>query len=241
LKLETNLVGIDFSINSPSFCCYKDGKYTWGSLTRSDRNPASLLKNSKKPFAILDSEPDFYLEFLEKQDLPDEYSARERIKITYFLDIVETLWNSIENIMGGKDFHVAMEGLSFSSNGNSLIDISMATALLRHKIIDRVGASNFHVFSPTSIKKFAFKGNAKKDELYEALVNFKEDGTNLRTLTNILEINKSEWITPSKVVNKPVDDIVDSTWITLYLKNQLEKFYGIENNLEQPLSQSLDA
>jgi hypothetical protein len=44
-----NIVGIDFSINSPAFCCYRDGKYTWGSLTRSDRKPESLRKNTKKP------------------------------------------------------------------------------------------------------------------------------------------------------------------------------------------------
>lgn len=236
-----NLVGIDFSINSPSFCCFIDGKYIWGSLTRSERSSASLLKNSKKPFYILDLEPDFDLIFLEKQDLPDEYSARERVKITYFMEIVDSFWSRIESIMGNRDFHVAMEGLSFSSNGNSLIDISMATALLRHKIIDRVGVENFHVFSPTSIKKFALKGNAKKDELYRSLVNFKEDGTNLKNLTNILGLNEIEWITPSGVVNKPVDDIVDSTWITLYLKSQLEKFYGIKDNLELQTSEKTDA
>lgn len=228
-----NFVGIDFSINSPSFCCYKDGKYTWGSLTRSDRSPESLMKNLKKPFAILDLHPDFELIFLDKQELPEEYSARERAKITYFEDIVISFWTSIERIMGDSQFHVAMEGLSFSSNGNALIDISMATALLRQRITQRVGTENFHVFSPTSIKKFAFKGNAKKDELYEALINFSENGTNLEALTNILEKNKIEWITPSKVVNKPVDDIVDSTWITLYLKSKLKEFYGIKENFEK--------
>lgn len=190
------------------------------------------MKNPKKPFAVLDAETDFKLYFLEKADLPEEYSERERIKITYFLEIVESFWSSIESIMGDQPFHVAMEGLSFSSNGNSLIDISMATALLRNRIISRAGVENFHVFSPTSIKKFAHKGNAKKDELYEALINFKEDGTNLHVFTNILESYKSDWITPSKVVNKPIDDIVDSTWITLYLKSKLKEIYGIKEILE---------
>jgi hypothetical protein len=198
------------------------------------------MKNSKKPFSILDSHPDFELCFLDKNELPEEYSARERVKITYFEDIVNSLWSSIERIMGGSEFQVAMEGLSFSSNGNALIDISMATALLRQRIINRVGTENFHVFSPTSIKKFAFKGNAKKDELYEALIKFEETGTNLVSLTTILEENKIEWITPKKVVNKPVDDIVDSTWITLYLKSKLEEFYGIEEILEQQIA-SIDA
>jgi hypothetical protein len=234
-----NIVGIDFSINSPAFCCYRDGKYTWGSLTRSDRTPESLRKNTKKPFSILDTESDFRLVFLDKKELPDDYTGRERIKIVYFLEIVDSLWNSIEEIMGDSEFHVAMEGLSFSSNGNALIDISMATALLRKKIIDRVGADRFHVFSPTSIKKFALKGNAKKDELYNSLCIYKEDETNLANFANILEANKTEWITPAKVVNKPIDDIVDATWITLYLKKELKEFYGIKGNFETELTASL--
>jgi hypothetical protein len=234
-----NIVGIDFSINSPAFCCYRDGKYTWGSLTRSDRSPESLRKNAKKPFSILDTESDFKLIFLDKKELPEDYTGRERIKIVYFLEIVDSLWSSIEEIMGDSEFHVAMEGLSFSSNGNALIDISMATALLRKKIIDRVGADRFHVFSPTSIKKFALKGNAKKDELYNSLCIYKEDETNLANFANILEANKTEWITPAKVVNKPIDDIVDATWITLYLKKELKEFYGIKGNFETELTASL--
>ena len=232
-------VGIDFSLNSPAFCCYKDGKYIWGSLTRSDRSPESHLKSQKKPFAILDTESDFNLYFVEKKDLPDDYTGRERIKIVYFMEIVDQLWSSISDIMGESEFYVAMEGLSFSSNGNALIDISMATALLRKKIIDRVGADKFHVFSPTSIKKFALKGNAKKDELYEALINFKESETNLENFSNILEANKTEWITPAKAVNKPIDDIVDATWITLYLKEELKEIYGIKRNFEQEVATSL--
>jgi len=234
-----NLVGIDFSINSPAFCCYKDGKYVWGSLTRSDRSPESLRKNSKKPFSVLDTEEDFMMIFMDKKELPEDYTGRERIKIVYFMEIVDSLWNSIEDIMGDSEFHVAMEGLSFSSNGNALIDISMATALLRKKIIDRVGADNFHVFSPTSIKKFALKGNAKKDELYHSLCSYKEDETNLANFANILEVNQTEWITPAKVVNKPIDDIVDATWITLYLKKELKEIYGIKGNFEPELTESL--
>jgi hypothetical protein len=217
-----NLVGIDFSINSPSFCCLKGNKYVWGSLTRSDRTEESLKKNSKKPFSILSEMENLRFIFLDKKELPSEYSERERIKIEYFLEIVDNLWDAISKEMGNEPFKVAMEGLSFSSNGNSLVDIAMATALLRERIINSVGVENFHVFSPTSIKKFAVKGNAKKDELYHSLVDLKEGETNMNELTQILGENREEWITPKKVVNKPVDDIVDATWILLFLKNNLK-------------------
>ena len=217
-----NLVGIDFSINSPSFCCLKDNKYVWGSLTRSDRTEESLKKNSKKPFSILGDMENFRFIFLDKKELPSEYSERERIKIEYFLEIVDNLWEAISNEMGDEPFKVAMEGLSFSSNGNSLVDIAMATALLRERITKGIGVENFHVFSPTSIKKFAVKGNAKKDELYLALIDLKEEGTNMNELSQVLAENQQEWITPKKVVNKPVDDVVDATWILLFLKNNLK-------------------
>ena len=217
-----NLVGIDFSINSPSFCCLKDNNYVWGSLTRSDRTEDSLKKNSKKPFFVLGDMENLRFIFLNKKELPSEYSERERIKIEYFLEIVDNLWEAIVNEMGDEPFRVAMEGLSFSSNGNSLVDIAMATAILRERIINKIGVENFHVFSPTSIKKFAVKGNAKKDELYYALIDLKEEGTNMNELTQVLAENQEEWITPKKVVNKPVDDIVDATWILLFLKNNLK-------------------
>ena len=133
-----NLVGIDFSINSPSFCCLKDNNYVWGSLTRSDRTEDSLKKNSKKPFSVLGDMENLRFIFLNKKELPSEYSERERIKIEYFLEIVDNLWEGIVNEMGNEPFRVAMEGLSFSSNGNSLVDIAMATALLRERIINKM-------------------------------------------------------------------------------------------------------
>ncbi len=220
------LVGIDFSISSPAFCVYRDGNYTWGSVTRSDRNRESLIKNTKKPYATLDGHSSFILDYIIKKELPSDYSERERAKIDYFLDVVLTLWNRVKDILdsyGDDEVKVAIEGLSFSSNGNALIDISMATALLRERICKHVGIQNFYVFSPTSIKKFALKGNSKKDELYEHLSNKENDGTNLDIFCKILRDNKSEWITGAKQVNKPIDDLVDATWILLYLKSEIEK------------------
>ena len=138
------------------------------------------------------------------------------------LDIVNFLWNSILDEVGDQEFIVAMEGLSFASNGNALIDISMATALLRERIVGKIGSNNFFVYSPTSIKKFAIKGNAKKDQLYIALCESGSEGENLNKFINLLKENQSEWITPKGAVNKPIDDLVDATWIALYLKSEVE-------------------
>ncbi len=211
-------IGIDFSLNSPAFCVFKNKEFFWGSLTRSDRSPESLKKSKDKPYSILDGDPNVDLIFLEKKQMPEEYSERERIKIDYFQELVDVFWSRIESLIEDKnDVCIAMEGLSFASNGNALIDISMATALIRKKIVDTIGSQNFFVYSPTSIKKFAKKGNAKKDELYHAIIDKKVAETNFSHLTEILDKHKSNWITGSGSVNKPMDDIIDASWICLFL------------------------
>lgn len=217
-------VGIDFSLNSPAFCVLKNDVFHWGSLTRSDRSADSLRKSKDKPFSLLENDPYINLFFLFKKNLPEEYSAKERIKIDYFQELVDYFWEKIESVVGSTDeICIAIEGLSFASNGNSLIDISMATALIRKKIVDSIGSDKFFVFSPTSIKKFAKKGNAKKDELYHSILEKAVDGTNFSHLTKILEDNKNSWITKAGAVNKPIDDIIDASWICLYLIEQNEQ------------------
>lgn len=181
------------------------------------------MKSSKKPYAVLSDHAEFNFLFLDKKKMPDDYTEKERIKIDYFQDLVDSFWNSILEICGDDEIVVAMEGLSFASNGNALIDISMATALLRKKIVDHAGSSNFYVFSPTSVKKFALKGNAKKNELYGALINLEFTGTNLDKFTKILEENQEEWVTGGGNVNKPLDDMIDATFICLYLNELKEK------------------
>lgn len=215
-------IGIDFSLTSPAFCVFKGGKYNWGSLTRTDRTRESLRKSKDKPYAILDGDPDIDLFFLTKKEMPEEYSARERVKIDYFQDIVDVFWYHIEPFLEG-EVRIAMEGLSFASNGNALIDISMATALIRKKIVDRIGSSNFYVFPPTAIKKFAGKGNFKKDEMYHSLVQkASEVGGNFTDFTDVIAKHSSSWITKSKQVNKPVDDLVDASWICLFLQETIK-------------------
>ena len=216
-------IGIDFSLTSPAFCVFKGGKYFWGSLTRTDRTSDSLKKSKDKPYAILDGDPVIDLFFLTKKEMPEEYSARERVKIDYFQDIVDVFWYHLEPFLADEDIYIAMEGLSFASNGNALIDISMATALIRKKIVDRIGSSRFYVFPPTAIKKFAGKGNFKKDEMYHALVQkTSEVGGDFSHFTDIISKHASSWITKSKQVNKPIDDLVDSSWICLFLVETLK-------------------
>jgi len=174
------------------------------------------MKSEIKPYSALSQMSNMHLIFLDRKSFPDSYTEKERSKMQNYLEIVDSLWHHLSSQVKPEDnLVVALEGLSFASNGNSLIDISMATALLRERIIERTGFDNFHVYSPTAVKKFAFKGNCKKDELYYALLQKNEPG--LEDFLNILRAGADSWISPSKSVQKPLDDLIDATWICLYL------------------------
>ena len=116
-----------------------------------------------------------------------------------------------------------MEGLSFGSSGNSLIDISMTTALIRAGVVKRINPDNFYVISPTTLKKFAVKGNAKKDELYNALLEKKSEDVRIKPLLKLLSEYKDSWVKGSGKVENPCSDIIDATWICFFLDENLEK------------------
>lgn len=219
-------IGIDFSISSPAYAILDSEEndiIKWGSLTRSDRTGESHKKNPIKPYHILGDSPELYnLMFMDRVKVPEIYSERERVKLEYFLDIVNRFWDAVLLEIEDKECMIAIEGLSFASNGNALIDISMATALLRERIVERIGLDNFFVYSPASIKKFAIKGNAKKDQLYTAICESGFDGKKFNMFSDTLKENKDEWITPKGNVNKPIDDLVDASWIAFYLKSEVE-------------------
>ena len=116
---------------------------------------------------------------------------------------------------------VFMEGLAYSSSGNSLIDISMLTILLRERLMRVIPSSQFYVFSPASIKKFAISGNAKKKLLFETLL-LKED-KRIEQFQMLLKENQSRWIKLSGDVVAPCNDLIDSIWIALFGETFLKK------------------
>jgi hypothetical protein len=54
--------------------------------------------------------------------------------------------------------------------------------------------------------------------MYDSLVE--SDRTPI--FCEILKENRNNWITASLQINKPIDDLVDATWISLYLKDTIE-------------------
>lgn len=216
-------IGIDFSLTSPAFCIINNDKIKVISLYKVD----DIDKQAKnKKYIYLTDCKDVTSYLLEKPKAEGSYEEGERLKLQIYQNFVQRIISAlVEEVPQGSDIVIGMEGISFGSSGNTLIDISMSTALLRQELVKtflpKGDYSKLHIWSPSSIKKYAGRGNFKKFEMYEALLLRPEiqDAEFIKALHR----NKPDWITKGGAVTKPVEDLVDAVWIALKAKDLYTK------------------
>jgi hypothetical protein len=221
-KSDKKIVGIDFSLNSPGFSILTEDRCEWISLHRTTNIIDKMFKKDGSPFKILNDNDNVSINIIPKKEFTGEYHEKERQKILNAIYFSEVALNLLEPHIDENTI-VGMEGLSFGSSGNSLIDISMTTALVRAGVVKKINPDNFYVLSPTTLKKFAVKGNAKKDELYNKLIEDRISDDRLKPLLNVLKEYKDSWIKGAGKVENPCSDIIDATWICLFIEDNLEK------------------
>ena len=102
---------------------------------------------------------------------------------------------------------VAIEGYSMGSRGK-VFHIAENTAILKYML--ELNHIPYITVPPTRVKKHAIKGNASKEEMYEAFVN-----------QNKVDLKEQIGYTAKKI-GSPVSDIVDSFFICKYLYDKGE-------------------
>lgn len=225
-------VGIDFSLISPGICIIKNEQYKWISIYSTDiEDHHKILTKENSSFKILNESKSVTINLRNKTlKQGTTYSHTERNKIKSSIEEVDFLIQEVRKHLNDNDeVYVAIEGISFGASGNTLIDLAMSTGLLRSLIATKLlnSIDRFYVFSPGTIKKFAGKGTFKKNDMYDALISNSE--TEHLEFVKILNMYKDSWITPGGVVKKPLDDLVDATWIALLLKDVVEKGSDVES------------
>lgn len=206
------IISIDFSILAPGVCICKDFKtFKWLAIVN------SALR--KKDIANLEDlqikYPSIKIEETSTKRYKDKlYHITERIKLNNYLEATSLLVDLIkENTDLNDDIIIAIEGISFGSNGNSLVDISQSTGIFKEKIIRTIlkgDTDRFFVFSPSELKNaIGCKGNAKKMEIFNAFIN---DPILEETKKSDLYLAaKSEnWIIEKDKVLSPIMDMIDS-------------------------------
>lgn len=206
------IISIDFSILYPGVCICRDFKdFSWLAVV----NAKLSKKDSKRLEDIQLTYPNLKILFTEtKREKSDQYHVTERTKLTNYLELTDVLIKAIkEQVPTSEDLIVSIEGISFGSSGNSLVDISQATGILKTKLVDSLldgKTDRFFVFSPSELKNaIGCKGNANKLDIYE---KFKSDpiidsvkGSNLYRA-----VHDEDWILSKDKIVSPIIDMIDS-------------------------------
>lgn len=196
-------IGIDFSLTSPAMTIIDDEirffSFTRGYKEKSKTfNVHTNLKNTNTCEIIN----------FDTFEPNGDYSKLELSKskhANYLADlIIKTLLENVKT-----DFYkIGIEGFSYNSKGQSFIDLILYNSVLRNKILQL--DCDFHIIAPTFIKKNATsKGNANKEKMLESFI--KDENNKLTDFIISNSINTLE-----KVV-KPIDDVIDSFYISKFL------------------------
>jgi len=205
-----NIIGIDFSILYPGICISTDFKeFKWIGITNN-----KLTKKDSKLMEDLGVEyPNLHLKQLgERPDKDKLYHINERNKLENYIKLTDFIIEEIKKHTSKTDNIIAIEGISFGSSGNSLVDISQATGILKSKLTTLTDSiQKIFVFSPSELKNaIGCKGNASKIDIYN---QFKEDPIipNAKKSDLYKLINQDNGIIfNGKNIKSPYMDMIDS-------------------------------
>jgi Holliday junction resolvasome RuvABC endonuclease subunit len=222
-----NIIGIDFSILYPGICIsnnFRDFKWiavTNNRLSKKDDNLIDTINNSYNNLTIK--------KLGEREKKHEIYHINERNKLTNFEKLTNVIITEIKkHTSNATDNIIAIEGISFGSKGNSLVDISQATGILKSKLLNALidSSDKFFVFSPSELKNaIGCKGNASKIDVF---LKFKEDPIieEVKNSDLFKLLNKEDSIFNGKNIKSPYMDMVDS-----YLP--ILKIYNIFKNNDE--------
>lgn len=196
-------VGIDMSKNSPGVCVRRDDKISFLSFIRSDENTTSksFAKNIAPHYANLRNIGVFILSN-PRNEKKLEYSESEIWKLQDAILLAETIVDALPQDVD----MIGMEGFSYSSKGNSNLDIVGYTYCLRAALYKKYGITKLCIFSPGEVKKKAGKGNARKEEIMNFFISSND---------SVLQKNLFWQGLKNKTIEnkKPVDDLIDAYYI----------------------------
>jgi len=203
-------VTIDFSLNSPGICIFKDNKYHFIGYLK----PKTGTKAEQRLQEELNMLEDTQICQQPDWTNNEAYSKSEMIKIQRHTHTAKDIIDMIIEITGlNTPFIIAFEGTSFgsSSGTNNIIDMASGAAILKMEMMSRLEVLDMMTIAPSTIKKHAGSGRLKKDELW---IKFLDNVLNDESLesSSLLKFCKSQIGIVSKVP-KPMDDLVDAYFL----------------------------
>ena len=206
------IISLDFSILYPGVCLCKDFKdWTWVGII----NANQTQKESKNVEDLLLKYPKIkILKTSSRREKDSQYHLTERSKLINYLESTDLLVEEIKkNVDLTDDLLVSIEGISFGSKGNALVDISQATGIIKTKIVEQVlngDCHRFFVFSPGELKNaIGCKGNSKKKEVYDKFIT-DPIISSVKSSDLYLALKSEDWIANREAIKSPFMDMIDS-------------------------------
>ena len=212
-----NFIAVDFSLNSPGICLYNDKgkKYHFISYMK----PGTGTKAEQRLQEELSLLGDVTLVDQPNFTNTESFSSAELLKVKRYDKMADDIINLIlQNSFDGDGFTIAFEGTSYGSKmgTNNMIDMAAGAAILKLKLLKTLHPEDILTVAPTTIKKFADKGNMNKLQLFESFQkNVNEDPilakSPLWKIVKDLEVGKK--------IPKPLDDLVDAYFLVAFVAN----------------------
>jgi len=219
------IIAIDYSILFPGVCICKDFKsFKWVSVinTKLSKKKLKLIEDLQLAYPTIKIG-----ETISRRRKDELYHVTERIKLDNYIEQTNLLISLIkENVDLNDDILIALEGISFGSKGNALVDISQATGIIREKLTTELldgDTDRFFVFSPGELKNtINCKGNASKIDVFNAFINDPilesvKDSDMYKAATT------EDWIVKNDKVESPIMDTLDAYLGVLKIHGILNK------------------
>ena len=205
------IVSIDFSILYPGICICKDFKeFKWLSVVNTKPRKA----DQENLDYLVKNYPNIKIEKTNTvRKTHPEYHITERVKLINYQELISKIITELLHEVGDDEVIVAIEGISFGSKGNSLVDISQSTGILKHELLTQVlknNADRLFIFSPSELKNaIGCKGNANKMDIFN---QFKEDPQieAIKDSDLYRAVHNEKWIVQGDKILSPIIDMVDS-------------------------------
>lgn len=207
-----NYIAIDFSLNSPGICLYNDKSRKYKFIAYLKPKTGTKKEQSlQEELALLED-----VTLIKQPDFTNDqnYSGSELAKVRRYDKMADDIINLIlQESYPGDSFTIAFEGTSYGSKmgTNNMIDMAAGAAILKLKMLKTLKPEDLLTVAPTTIKKFAGKGNMNKRQVFEAFVtNTIED----KSLLKSPFYQKVSNLEVGSKIPKPVDDLVDAFFLT---------------------------
>jgi hypothetical protein len=202
------LIGVDFSINKPGVCIFKNNIYEFISF------PFEL---SKSQINIYKDSPLNLIERTDKKYKGKNSSEKMRFDVSNSKYLAQLIFDNVLNYLENSkkidynNVYLGFEGFSFASKGNIMLQLSGYKFILMDVFSKIIPYERMFTYAPITIKSIAEcaqKGMGKK-EMIDAFLktnincNFKNY---LNNNQNLFKTKSGKWIIH-------LDDLVDSFFV----------------------------